>query len=134
MNLMMLVREFENMIDRLSRCQNETEAQDIICFALRCFNCKKRVRIVGSSDLPESEIDVLCDGFAIEVKFDAKYYDGYAQVVSYRYLYGLENVFLLHIKRNFDDKFLNAIKRLSKKLGVLTIVIFLDSRDIVVVQ
>ena len=129
-----LAKKLGGIIDRLSECQNEAQAQDIICFALRHFNCRKRVRLVKNPDLPDLEIDILCDSFAIEVKFDAKYYDGFAQVISYRCLYGFENMFLLHIKRNFDYKFLNAIKRLSKKLNVPTLIMFLDRKEILVMQ
>lgn len=91
-NILGLVGEFESIIDRLSMCRNEIQAQDIICFALRHFGCRKRIRIVKNPDLPDLEIDILCNGFAIEVKFDAKYYDGFAQVISYRCLYGLKNI------------------------------------------
>ncbi len=72
----------------IDACQRETCFQDYLAALL---NAKVRVIIDGI------EVDVYGEGFAIEIKVNPRIYDGVGQVLAYKRLLKINEVWLLHI-------------------------------------
>ena len=114
-----IINVIKSSLNLLCECKREKDIQNILAAQL---NCKPRYTLT-SDDFPNVEVDLIGDNFAIEVKYNEKYYSGVSQVLSQKYLYNMKNVILLHIHHYLDSKFVNAFKKLAKDLGFIGILI-----------
>ncbi len=108
-----IVETIQSSIDLLCKCKKEKQIQDIVGAQLG-FKVRQ---ILSSPIYPNVEIDILGDNMAIEIKLEDTYYAGIIQVVLMKTLHNIEQVVLFHINSFLDEKFVNAVKVLSKKLG-----------------
>lgn len=103
----------------LCESRKEKDIQDILASRL---NAKVRHPFT-LSDFPEVEIDVFGKDYAIEVKYNERYYSGISQLMAQRVLCGINALFLLHLHRHPDSAFLNAFSKLAEELGFIGILI-----------
>jgi len=125
-----LIKRLSEVINVLTECKNEREIQNVISWKL---NCSPR-QYISSEKYPSLEIDTLCKDFTIEVKFDRDFYEGLGQVLAQKFLYGIDNAFLLHIRHHVDEKYIRALKDISRRLSITTILVRLDTKEILVMK
>ncbi len=106
-------------LNLLCECQRERDIQNILGSQL---NCKVR-QTLSSNIYPNVEIDVLGRDFALEVKFNERYYSGIGQIIIQKFLYEIKNNILLHVNRYIDDKFIKGFTDLATNLDFLGILI-----------
>lgn len=100
-------------LDLICNCRGEKDIQNILAAQLKCEVRKT----ISSENYPNVEIDLLGEDFAIEVKYNEKYYSGVSQILIQKTLYYINNNILLHVNSYIDLKFLNAFKTLAEEIG-----------------
>lgn len=125
-----IVRKIEDSIDLLCECEREKHLQDILAAQLKC---EKR-QTYSSSNYPDIEVDLMGDKFAIEVKYNDKYYSGFGQILAQKSLFNFYNVFLIHLNEYIDNKFINAFSKLVKLLEIKGILIDKRNKKYIVVN
>lgn len=118
-----IIDRIRSSLNLLCDAKNEKEIQDLLGVQL---DCKVRYTL-SSPKYPDVEVDLLGDGFAVEVKYNRKYYSGVNQVLVFKLLYEVEEVFLLHLHSYLDSKFVNAFTELADELGFVGILV--DERE-----
>ncbi len=124
-----IVEKLNSHINHLQTFSNEFQLQNFVSAIL---NCKNRVKL-EKDNFPSLEVDILCEDYALELKFEAKYYDGFCQAMIYRDIYKIKNVILLHVRLNKSIEFINAIRALSKLTKIPVILVFLRDELIMVI-
>ncbi|MFP3178956.1 MAG: hypothetical protein RXQ96_08320 [Thermocladium sp.] len=69
------------------------------------------------------EVDVAGDGWACEVKFNAKFYDGIGQALVYKRILGFREVWLIHVVNSDPSDHLNHLPNLLRGLNISAAVI-----------
>ena len=96
---------------------SESKVQDMLYMRLKKLglNPERRVKLTSES-WPEVEVDILCGGWAVEVKLFPRFYDGIGQVISYGELFGLNGV-LVQIWRSINEKAARGLEKISRNHG-----------------
>ena len=123
-----------NSVVDLRSAGSESVIQDIVAARLtRSLAIAKRRTIISRDGLPDIEVDILFDGFALEVKLATRFYQGIGQVLALRKLYDLD-AGLLQIWRTVRREDVRAIEILSRELEFPSIVIDLKGEEVVLIN
>lgn len=114
-----IIDTVRSSLNLLCESEKEKDIQDVLGVQL---GCKVR-QTLSSPHFPNVEVDLLGDTFALEVKYNRKYYAGVNQVLVLRNLYDIAEVFLLHLHSYLDAKFINAFTALAEQLGFIGILV-----------
>jgi hypothetical protein len=123
-----ILETLKQSIWMICESEKEKDIQDILASQL---NCNSRLTL-SSPTFPDVEIDLISEDFAVEIKFNEKYYSGFCQILIQRLLYNLNNIYLIHINEYLNPKFINAFFKLAEELKILCILIDKRSKDILV--
>jgi len=123
-----IIKTIENSLNDLCNCNKEKYIQNILSSRLKC----ESRQVLTSSQFPNIEVDLYGNDYAIEVKYNAKYYSGISQVLIQKVLFNIKNVFLLHVKSFLNESFINAFKKLSEELNFIGILIDKRNKDLMV--
>ena len=88
------------------------------------FKSLKPRKTFTSTEYPNVEVDISKDNWAIEVKYNAKFYDGVGQLLTQKVLYNVEDLNLIHVHKYLNPKFINGFLALAKKLNINGVLIF----------
>jgi len=69
------------------------------------------------------KVDIVVGDIAIEVKYNANFYDGFGQVLAYKYILGYPIVYLIHVYDYIPVKFVEYIFKLAKSISINAIVL-----------
>ena len=116
----------QDFLQLICESEGETQVQNIISVQL---GIKPR-RTFTSKDYPNVEVDISKDNWAIEVKYNAKFYDGVDQLLAQKVLYNVENLNLIHVHKYLNPKFINGFLDLTKKLNINGFLIDLREKKI----
>jgi len=118
----------ENSIEIICESQKEKDIQDIMASQLEC-NSRQTL---SSENFPDVEVDIIGDDFAIEIKYNEKYYSGFSQLLAQRLLYNIKNVYLIHINEYINPKFSKAFFKLAEELKIVSILVNKRRKEILV--
>jgi len=121
-----ILKILENSLQLIYESEGETQIQNIISVQL---GIKPR-RTLISTNYPNVEVDISKDNWAIEVKYNAKFYDGIGQLLSHKILYNFEELNLIHVHKYLNPKFINGFLFLTKKLNINGFLIDLREKKI----
>lgn len=99
----------------------ESIIQDILAMELRGVSRKKLEEFL--------EVDVLAGNLALEVKLNARPYDGFAQALLYKELFGFESA-VVHVITNMNDRFLKIVRVLVERLKIPCILAVLSEKRV----
>ncbi len=116
----------QDFLQLICESEGETQVQNIISVQL---GIKPR-RTFTSTDYPNVEVDISKDNWTIEVKYNAKFYDGVDQLLAQKVLYNVENLNLIHVHKYLNPKFINGFLDLTKKLNINGFLIDLREKKI----
>lgn len=114
-----ILNKINDSIDIICECNRERHLQDILSIQLRC-NSREKLSHIEFSDM---EVDLLGKHFAMEIKYNEKFYAGFIQILAQKLLYNLEDVYLLHLNEFIDSKYISSFLRLAKEFGIPSILI-----------
>jgi hypothetical protein len=127
-NISLLTTKIQESLSNLCNATRERTIQDLLVAVLD----EAQPRQTFTSDIyPMVEIDVIWRDLWIEVKFNAKYYDGIAQLCAQHTLYQQRKNVLIHIHRYLNKKFINALRKLSSEIGFYCILIDTQKKQII---
>ena len=121
-----ILKILEDSLQLICESEGETQVQNIISVQL---GIKPR-RTLKSSLYPNVEVDLSKDNWAIEVKYNAKFYDGVGQLLSQNVLYNVDELNLIHVHKYLNPKFINGFLFLTKKLNINGFLIDLKEKKI----
>lgn len=112
--------------EEIAACMNEECVQQVVASLL---NGSRNIKYkVGSFSY---EVDVSINGVGIEVKYNARPYDGVGQALAYIRLIKLRDAILLHVVNIDAEDYAEQLRELLKGLGINFIVIDKDGKCII---
>lgn len=106
------------------------------CKSERCI-VKRLAAIWGGEyevDYGWIKVDIVVGRTAVEVKFNAREYEGIGQALAYKRVLKFENSILIHVQETCEDEFVNRLTKIVENLPLSAVVIDITKRRIVVVK